>query len=163
MKSMSISRFNEILLLFILVVIILYFGKAFLVPLCFSILLGTLLLPVCDWLEKRGFSRVWSTLTGILIILAMIAAVVAILVGQGSALADDLPQMQARAQQLLNDTQQWVEQKYNIAPEEQMAYVRKGIDKLSESGGSFFSNILSGLMGLLTGLVLVLLYFFFIM
>lgn len=163
MKSMSISRFNEILLLFILVVVILYFGKTFLVPLCFSILLGTLLLPVCDWLEKKGFSRVWSTLTGIFIILSMIAGVAAILVGQGSALADDLPQMQARAQQLLTDTQQWVEQQYNIAPEEQMAYVSKGIDKLSESGGSFFSNMLSGLMGLLTGLVLVLLYFFFIM
>lgn len=163
MKSISLNRLNGILLLLVLITVILYYGKAFLAPLFFSILLSMLLLPLCEKLEKWGFSRIWATLTGILIILAAIAAVVTILVAQGNALAEDLPKMQARAQEMLASIQKDIQQQYDIDPKDQQTYLSKGIDSMAKSGGTFFSNILSWIMGLVAGLVLVILYFFFIM
>ena len=163
MKSISLNRLNGILLLLVLITVILYYGKAFLAPLFFSILLSMLLLPVCERLEKWGFGRIWATLSGILIILTAIAAVVAILVAQGNALAEDLPQMQARAQEMLASIQKDIAQQYDIDPKEQQSYLSKAIDSMAKSGGTFFNNILSWITGLVAGLVLVILYFFFIM
>lgn len=163
MRSITLNRLNGILLLLVLTTVVLYYGKAFLAPLFFSILLAMLLMPVCEKLEKWGFGRIWATLVGILLILAAIAGVVAILVAQGNALAEDLPQMQARAHEMLASMQSGIAEKYDIAPEKQKDYLSKGIDSAASTGGTFFSNILSWLMGLLTGLVLVVLYFFFIM
>lgn len=163
MKSISIYRLNAILLFFILTTILLYYGKSFLVPLLFSILFSMLLLPVCRWLESKGVTRIWSTLIGILIIIAFITGIVAIIVGQGAALTEDLPQMQAKAQQMVEKAQQSVETNYGISPKEQAQYIKKGIDSLSESGNTFFKGVFSTLFGLLSSLVLILLYFFFIM
>ena len=163
MKSISIYRLNAVFLLVILTTVVLYYGKEFLVPLLFSILFAMLLLPVCKKLEKWGFSRIWSTLCGILIILAFIAGILAIIIGQGTALADDLPGMQAKAQEFLILTQSWVQDNYGIAPDKQAEYLKKGIDSMSQSGTTFFKDIFSWAFGLLSSLVLVLLYFFFIM
>ena len=80
MKSISLNRLNGILLLMVLITVILYYGKAFLAPLFFSILLAMLLMPLCERLESWGFSRIWATLTGILVILLALAGVVVIVV-----------------------------------------------------------------------------------
>jgi predicted PurR-regulated permease PerM len=163
MRSISIYRLNATLLLLILTTIVLYYGKDFLVPLFFSILFSMLLLPVCNWLEKKGIGRIWSTLIGILIILLFISGIVGIIVGQGASLAEDLPGMQQKAQEFLQTAQEWIQNKYGMAPQKQMEYAKKGIDGLSQSGGTFFKDIFSWVLGLLSSLVLVLLYFFFIM
>lgn len=163
MKSISIYRLNAIFLFLILTTIVLYYGKDFLVPLFFSILFAMLLLPVCKKLEQWGFSRIWSTLTGILILLAFIAGILAIIAGQGASLSEDLPGMQAKAEDFLVTGQKWVQSNYGIEPKEQAAYMKKGIESMSKSGTTFFKDIFSWIFGLISSLVLVLLYFFFIM
>lgn len=163
MKSISLYRLNGVLFLLILTTITLYYGKEFLVPLFFAILLAMLLMPVCRKLEKWGMGRVGATLTGILIILLFISGLVAIIAAQGVSLAEDMPQMQQKVQEYLASGQEWIQSRYGIALQEQNTYLQKGVDKVSESGGSFFGKFFSGLMGMLTGLVLVLLYFFFLM
>ena len=163
MKSISIYRLNAVLLLLILTTIILYYGKEFLVPLFFAILLAMLLLPVCRKLEQWGMGRVASTFMGIFIILLFISGLIGIIAAQGVSLADDWPKMQQKATQLYADAQMWVQTNYGIGQHEQDSYVQKGVDKMGESGGQTFGKMLSGFMGLLTGLVLTLLYFFFLM
>src|SRR5690606_40014148 len=116
MKSISLYRYNAILLLLILTTVVLYFGKELLVPLFFAILLAMLLLPVCRKLESWGVNRVWSTLTGILIIVAFIAGLITIIAAQGVSLSEDMPQMQSKAQQLIQNVQEWIQSRYGIAP-----------------------------------------------
>lgn len=163
MKSISLYRLNAIMLLVILTTIILFYGKTFLVPLFFAILLAMLLLPVCRKLEQWGMGRVGSTLTGILIIVLFVAGLISIIAAQGVNLAEDWPKMQQKATQFYADAQQWVQSQYGIGQQEQDTYVKKGVDKMGESGGQAFSLMASGILGLLTGVVLTLLYFFFLM
>jgi len=78
-------------------------------------------------------------------------------------LANDLPQIQQKANEFLNAAQQWVQSRFGFAPGEQVRYLKKGIENLSKSGGSVAGSFFSYLSGFLSGLVLALLYFFFIM
>lgn len=163
MKSISLNRLNSILLLAILSVVILYFGKPFLVPLLFAIFFCMLLSPICDKLEKWGLGRIASTLIGILIIILVIGSIIGIIVGEADRISDDIPKMKTRAEEMVTSIQLWIEQKYNIDPKQQADYINKTLNNLSESGGRFFNDIVSWLMGMLTGFVLILLYFFFFM
>lgn len=163
MKSISIFRINAILLLIILTTIILYYGKTFLIPLSFSILLSMLLLPVCQKLESWGLGRIGSTLIGILIIILIVLTLLGIIGAQGASMSQDLPRMQAKTQELIQTVQNWIQGKFGVAPQEQITYLKKGVSNISQSANKFFTSILSGALGLLTGFVLVLLYFFFLM
>ena len=57
MKNFSLARVNGMLLLGVLTVIILYYGRSFLVPLTFGILFAMLMVPVSNKLEKWGLGR----------------------------------------------------------------------------------------------------------
>jgi len=122
-----------------------------------------LLLPVCNKLEQWGIGRIGSSLLGILIIVLFIAALFGIVIAQGTSMADDLPKMQAQSEQILQQFQAYIETEFNVAPPEQMNYLQKGIKKMLESGSGLLSAFLSGVMGILTSFVLVILYFFFLM
>jgi predicted PurR-regulated permease PerM len=163
MKSISIYRIAAILIVVTLTTIVLYYGKTFLVPLFFSILFAMLLVPVCRKLEKWGISRVWSTLTGILIIILFVLAILGIIGAQAASLSQDLPKIQAKAQQLIQNMQGWVQSQFGVTPQQQISYLQKGVRNISNSANSFFTSVLSGAMGLITGFVLFLLYFFFLM
>ncbi|WP_207429003.1 AI-2E family transporter [Pedobacter sp. SYSU D00535] len=164
MKSISIYRINAVLLMIILLAVILYFGKAFLIPLFLGILLVMLLVPVCDKLEKWGMSRIWSSISGVLIIVLFVAAILGIIAAQGVSLSQDMPRMQEKAQQLYQQVQDWIQSQYGISPQEQQSYLQKGMKKASSSSsGSFGKSFFSSLMSMLTGFVLVLLYSFFLL
>lgn len=163
MKSISVYRVNALLLLVILTTIILYYGKIFLVPLFFSILFAMLLLPVCRKLEKWGVSRIWSNFIGIFIIILFVLIILGIIVAQGASMAQDITQIQAKAQQLIQAVQSWIQSQFGVAPQKQIAYLQKGVSKISESANKSLTSFLSGVMDLITGFVLTLLYFFFLM
>lgn len=163
MKSISLKRLNSILLFVILLTLVMYFGKAFLIPLLFAIFFCLLLCPVCNRLEKWGFGRISSTLIGILIIILFIGGIISIIAIEANKISEDIPAMKTRAGEIFSAIQQWIEDQYNISSKEQVNYINKAIENLSDSGGRFFNDFISWIMGMLTGFVLVLLYFFFFM
>lgn len=77
----SLYRLNALLLLIILISVILYFGKPFIVPLFFSFLFAMLLLPLCKKLERWGLGRVLSTLAGVLVIILFLVLIIGIIAG----------------------------------------------------------------------------------
>ena len=163
MKSISIYRVNAVLFLIILTVTILYFGRTFLIPVAFSVLLGMLFLPVSRKLESWGINRVWATFICLLLILLFIAGIIGILGAQAANFSQDLPLIQTRSQELLETLQTWIQQKVNVSPEQQIGYLKRAVSNFSYSANAFITAALSGTMGIITGLVLTLLYFFFLM
>ncbi|WP_207423046.1 AI-2E family transporter [Desertivirga brevis] len=164
MKSIPIYRINAILMMIIFISVILYFGKAFLIPLFLSILLVMLLVPLSNRLEKWGMSRIWSSLIGVLVIVLFVALILGVIAAQGVSLSQDLPKMQAKGQEMLQQLQTWIESKYGLSPQEQQSYLQRGMKKASSSSsGSFGKSFFSSLTSMLTGFVLVLLYSFFLL
>jgi predicted PurR-regulated permease PerM len=163
MKSISIYRLNAILLLVILTTVIMWYGKEFLVPVAFSILLAMLLRPVANKLEEWGVGRVLSTFICILLILGFIAGMFAIIGAQASRFTEDLPSLQERALQALTSIQAWIKDTFGVAPQQQIEYLKSSAGNVSQSARALSKSVLSGMMGLATGSLLTILYFFFLM
>ena len=163
MRSISIYRANAILLFGILTFYALYHARTFFIPLFFAILLAMLMAPISRKLENWGINRIGATFVCIIIFLLFIAAVLGIIAAQAASLAEDLPQIQRKFQQLIDGLQSWIESQFGVAPERQIQIMKTQVSKFLESPGKSISATLSGLMGFLTGFALVLLYFFFLM
>src|SRR5690349_10903190 len=83
-------RVNQYLLFTVLLVLILFYGKTFLIPITFAALLAMLMAPVCRRLDKIGFNRGLSTLVCVLILVAVIVGIGYIIGSQFAAFAEDV-------------------------------------------------------------------------
>lgn len=163
MKAIPLGRINTVLAFAVLIVLILYVGRPFLVPLAFAGVLAMLLLPISRKLEGWGVGRVGATLLCILLILLLVAGFVGIIYAQAASFSKDWPQMQDKLQQVLQQAQGWVQQQFGVDPQRQMQALKEQASKLSQSSSGSLSTFFGGLTGLLTGLVLVVLYLFFLL
>ncbi|MCC9167714.1 AI-2E family transporter [Pontibacter harenae] len=163
MKTISIYRANAIILLGILTVVALHYGKAFFIPLFFSIILSMLMLPVSKKLESWGMNRLLSTLVCILIILLFIAVILFVISAQAVSFSNDLPQIQNQLQQMVDKVQQWIQQQFGVAPQKQIQFVQSRISSLSQSANNFATSVVKGLMGIITSFALVMLYMLFLL
>ena len=163
MKSISIYRINAILLFIILTGVLLYYGRSFLIPVCFSVLLVMLFLPVSRKLESWGLGRIAAILVCLLLLLLFFGIVIGILGTQAANFSEDLPLIQSQSQQLLEALQNKIQELVGVSPQQQINYLQRAIRNFSASANSFITSALSGTVGFLTGLVLTLLYFFFLM
>lgn len=163
MKSISIYRANAIILLGILTVVALYYGQDFFIPLFFAILLSMLFLPVSNWLEDKGIGRIPATLLCMLLLLLFVAAVILAISLQAVNLSEDLPQIQRKLLQSLEALQQWIQQQFGVAPQQQIRFVSEQVSKFSQSANKYLTSVVSGTLSLVTSFVLVLLYLFFLM
>ncbi len=162
MRNVPIQNVNAAMLMLVLLGYLLYHRKPFLEPLFYAILLVMLMLPVCNKLEAWGMSRLWASLSGVVIIVLFTGGLVAIVAAQLTGMAEDWPKMQATAERMISQLQSWIESQYGFSPSEQVSYLQKGADKASGSAGRMVGAFFSGLMGFVTGFVLTLLYFFFL-
>jgi predicted PurR-regulated permease PerM len=163
MRSAALVRINQVLLLAVLSVVVLYYGRLFLVPLAFAAILAMLLAPVARRLEGWGLGRVSSTLGCLLLLLAFVGGVVWIVGEQATTISGQLPQIQQKLQQVLGQGQQWIQQRFGVAPERQVHVVQEQIGKISQSANRYLTSSLRGLSALVGGFVLVLLYLFFLL
>ncbi|MFD1139819.1 AI-2E family transporter [Larkinella insperata] len=162
-KRASIYRADAVLLFGILLVVALYFGQPFFVPLFFAIILSMLLLPVSQKLESWGLGRISATLLSMLLLLLFMAGFCGVIYVQAARLAQDWPQIQPRLLKLLNTVQEWVQQQVGVSPQQQIQAIKTQLEKQPSSSGQLLNTVLGGLGGLLTSVVLVLLYVFFLM
>lgn len=163
MRNASLTRTNQVLLLLVLSAVVLYFGRAFLVPLAFAAVLAMLLAPVAGWLERRHLGRVGAALLCLLLLVAFVGGCVWLIGAQAANISEQLPQIQQKLQQVLGQAQDWIQQRFGVAPQQQIQFVEKQISKFGQSANKYLTTSLKGLAGLLGAFVLVLLYLFFLL
>jgi predicted PurR-regulated permease PerM len=163
MKSISLSRVNHFLWLFILAVVILYFAQNVLIPLVFGTLLAMLMTPVCRKLDKKGLKRGLSVTICILILLLVLAAVITIIGIQVANIGQDLPNIQKKSDLLLEKVHSTVQELFHVSPEKQIGFVKEQAQTLAKSAGGLYKGVLSGFTGLIGGLLLTLVYTFLLL
>jgi len=163
MRNFSLPRTNQILLLAVLSVAVLYFGRPFLVPLALAAVLAMLLTPLAGRLERWGLGKVASGLLCLLVLLLFIGGVLWIIGAQAANISEQLPQIQQKSKQLLEQLQQWIQHQFGVAPEQQIRFIEEQIGKVGQSANRYLTASLKQLSGLLSGFVLVLLYLFFLL
>ncbi|QJX45462.1 AI-2E family transporter [Hymenobacter taeanensis] len=163
MPSLSLTRTVQVLALLALSLLLLYVGRLFLVPLVFAAILAMLLAPVARQLERWGAGRIVSGLLCVLLLLAFMGGICWAIGAQAANISEQLPQIQQKVQVLLQQAQHWIQQRFGVAPREQIQFVEEQVAKFGQSANRYLTTSLKGVAGLLGGLVLVLLYLFFML
>jgi len=155
-----LGRLNQNLLFAILLVITLYYGKVVLVPIILGALLAMLMAPVCRSLDSRGFGRALSSACCVLILLLVIVAVFVLIIAEINSFTQDITLLQAKGKQMLQELQHYIQQKFNIAPDEQVSIAKEQVKNGTQQNGGIAGKLLGGLTSTLTTLVLMLVYAF---
>jgi predicted PurR-regulated permease PerM len=77
-----------------MVIAILYFGREVFVPITLAVLLSFLLAPVVRWLRRWRVGRITAVVLTVMVAFLAIAGFAAVIVGEVSSLAQQLPEYQ---------------------------------------------------------------------
>jgi predicted PurR-regulated permease PerM len=150
-------RINQYLFFFVLVIVVMFFGKAFLIPIIFASLLAMLMAPMCRRFDGWGWPRALSSLGCVLILVAILVGAALIVSTQISTFAENMSQIKSKGTELLDKAQGYIEEQIGMSPKEQEKVVKEQAEKSSQSPGpSLPARILAGIMATVTGLILTL-------
>lgn len=134
---------------------LLYIGQIILAPLTFAFFTAIMFLPLADFLEKRfHFSRGWSTIISVLILILVLTAICYFLAYQFGDLINDWPKLQKEFEKIFHKLQIWFYHNFNLNLHEQMSYLRQGAEKLMSTSGI--------ILGVTIGMFSSSLFFFFL-
>jgi predicted PurR-regulated permease PerM len=154
---------NQFLLFFVLLSVVLYFGRELLVPIVFSAFFAMLLAPVCRALEGKGVSRIPATIICVFILLVVLLGIFAIVVGELTSFIDDLPTIQKKMLSIIDSMEVYFEHSFNMSRSRQSKIIEQQISNLGKSTGNYFGAIINSVTAMLGGLVLVVVYTFLLL
>jgi predicted PurR-regulated permease PerM len=160
MKAIRVERYNSILAALVLTGLVLYFAKDILMLLVFAMLLAMLLNPVAEKLEKKGMKRVWSTILCLLLVLLAFAAIITLVSAEIGQISEKSAQIRQKGEQLLKEVQTYVQQRFDIPPEEQDRMMKEQSKNLSETAKTVGQGLVVGTAGILVSFVMVLVFMF---
>jgi predicted PurR-regulated permease PerM len=159
MRRFSLSKSIQVLLFSILLIVALYYGKPFLIPVAFAGILSMLLLPVTAGLERRRVPRALAALSAVLLVIAFIAGIIGLISWQVADLAKNASELENNLTQKIDQLKQTISTSFGVSPEEQQKMLQK-----QQSGSSNISQSITGFLssfgGILTDFLLILIYIF---
>lgn len=156
----ELSRVNKILFLFIMTSIILYFGREFLIMVCYSAFLAMLMTPVSSRLEGYRISRVFSSVISVLIILAVITGVAFLLASEFSNISNDFPKIKIRLEEVINASVTWINDKLGISSEKVVSTLKEQVAGAISNAGDILTGLVKGTFRFIGTFILVLVFTF---
>lgn len=171
MRSLTLERvagfvWRSLLVAFGLYVLVVGLSRVQVVvlPIIVALLMATVLLPIVDWLQRRGLPRLLSTWV-------VLAGSVAIIAGGAYLLAptvaDEFRDLGPTVQQGWRDVQEWIaSEPFGLEEAEYERYVDQALEQLQGRGDQIASSVVSGAVlafEVLAGLLLLVVLLFFIL
>ena len=160
MTATYLNQTLRILLLFVLVFGILYFGAPVFIPLTFGAVLAMLLLPVCHWLQRRGLSNGFASALSLTALLLVVGGLILLLEIQLSDLAEDLSKIQERVNSLMAHLKDYVQHTFGISRNEQQKMIKEQQGGGMGKAAGMITTLVGSFASILVDAVLVLVYTF---
>jgi predicted PurR-regulated permease PerM len=159
----QLVKINQALLFFVLITVVLYYGRPILVPFFFAGLLAMLMAPVCRKLDNRGWKRVFSCLLCVLILLVVFLFMLGVMAGQISSFASSLPEFEQRTNELIVSLKAFVERQFGVPVAEQTAFLQRETQNMGRFLKTYFTGALRSSVQLLAGLIITLVITFLLL
>jgi predicted PurR-regulated permease PerM len=130
----KIRNITQVLFLIVLVIGLLIILKGFLIPFSYGLLIALIVYPICIKLEHKRIPRPIAIIISMLFIVFIIGIIVLILIWQVNVLNKEIPELASKLNQLLFDTQKWVDSTFGLSLVEQN-------NLLTNTGENLISNI----------------------
>jgi len=163
LMTQKLVRAVAILSLLVLMVVILVYAKAFLIPLTLAAILSMLLLPIAKWLQGKGVNRGIAIIISLLVLIAFFVLVFMFIGWQMADLASNAKSIQQQFVSQYHQMLQALAKSMSVPPEKLQQMIQQQQQSSQGSAGAFLTGFLSGLGGLLTDTLLVLVYIFLMM
>ncbi len=157
MKSLLI-KVNQVLLLVILITIVLFYGKQFLVPLFLAILFAMLMAPVCRYLDAKKWPRPASAAVCVLILFLAFLGLFFVISIQLYDFTKDVDKISQKLHDMWAGIQSYIERRFDIAPVKQQEMMDEQVEKMRSSTGGQIGKVAGSITGTVGGLVLSLVF-----
>jgi predicted PurR-regulated permease PerM len=137
------NRHLVLLLYIFFISAILYFGQTLFVPLSFGVLIGCVLYPICDWLERHKFSRMGAILVSITVLTLIFSSLVFLLVSQLIGFFQEWPELKLKLTDATDEISSWLSGTLSIDREKQLQWLDKTLNESGASAMSIISKVLS--------------------
>ncbi len=156
MKNLK-SLLYSLILLLILIGLLIY-GKSILSPLVFAFFFTLMLAPICRWLENRKVGSVLSIILCFLMVLIPIGLIASFFSVQLYEIIQTLPSIRKDLESGLTEVLGWVRQRFGITAAESQDWLRQNVSKGVDNMLNFIGSGLSSSGLLLTNGLLVFVY-----
>ncbi|MCE3260085.1 MAG: tqsA 2 [Bacteroidetes bacterium] len=136
MKYLPGNNISAFLQITLFSAVLLYLGRALLIPMSFGLLLAIVAYPLCKILEKKKWPRGLAVMTLITAIILIFVSLLWLLVYEANLLVRDLPLVEAKLQTYSNEISSWFNTRLGIG--------RNAQDKFNANLESYFGSALSG-------------------
>jgi predicted PurR-regulated permease PerM len=158
MTRLKLTNINQLLLCGFLIIGGLYFARSFLIPVTIASLLAMLLLPIARKLQALRVPRALSIILSIAIFILVLMGITTLLSMQGFNLANNLEEIEHQFRIVLNDIQEYIQEKFGMEKAKQSKIIREKTESLLQSSTDLITGFLGGLATF--GLILVYTFFF---
>ncbi len=152
-------RASMVLLMLTLICILLYYGSDIIVPFAFAVLLSILLIPMNQFLERKGIMRVNAIMISLVFSFLIIGGIIYFLSTQVLEFLDDIPVMRQKINALLYEVHKYLQAKFGISIREQKTY----LDSATTSGSSIIGTTFVSLKDSVIMLTLLPIYTFLVL
>lgn len=164
MVRRKLQKANTVLLFCFLVIIGLYYGASFLIPLTFAIFFATLIVPLSNFLEKKwNFGRVLSSFISTLLLFIGIGLLIFFLFRQLGVFLNDLVDRREDILSYLEVVQVEFMESTGITLEQQENLLKDKMASILQGVQGFITGLLGGITGTLGNFFLVLIYVFLLL
>lgn len=155
----KLQKVNTVLFFIFLIIVGLYYGSAFFIPLAFATFFAALIVPVSNFLEKKwNFGRITSSLTSTFILFVGIGLIIYFLFRQLGIFLTDLIERKDEIGNYITFLQEQITESTGLSIYQQEEVLRERLGFFFDLVQSFISNFLAGLTGTLVNFLLVLIY-----
>lgn len=158
----QLLKINTTLLFFVLLTIVLYYGRPLLVPFTLAVLLAMLMSPLCRRLDDRGWHRAVSAAVCVFIVLIFFLLAIGILAAQVTSFIKDISMIEQRTSELLVRLQDFIANRFGIPVEKQSELIpnQDSGNMLQPYLKKFFSVSLQTFTGLVFTIILMFLFLY---
>ncbi|WKN42053.1 AI-2E family transporter [Tunicatimonas pelagia] len=160
-KLPGYAKYLIVLAAIVLTAYVLIVAKSILSPLLTALILALLLHPFGSWLERLKIPRGISSVLSIVFVVLVIAGLFYFFSAQVRNIGSDLNTIEAKFNQVIDQSSAWMESTIGIAPQEQTNYLKDSITSLLRGSTSFLSRTVSATAGFFTAFFLAMISLFF--
>lgn len=167
MKSISLPFVAKLALVLLSIIMLGYLailGKSLLSPLFFSLLMAFLLLPLSNFLEQKlRFRRSISSISAVILMIAVLYSILYFLGNQLSELWADWPLLVKQVTAAFHDIQLWISKTFHVNTYRQQSYLTDSLEKSLATSAIVIGTTILTLSSSLLFLAFTLLFTFFIL
>ncbi|MBZ9778977.1 AI-2E family transporter [Psychroflexus sp. CAK8W] len=160
-SSSKLQKINSVLFFCFLLIIGLYYGSSFLIPLTFGIFFTTLVLPISAFFEKKlKFGRMLSSFVSTFILFLVVGGLFFLLIRQFSMFVSDLLERKEDILGFIDNLREQVVQLTGITLEQQEEVFKDRIFGMIQELQKHLSNLFNNFVDILMDFLVMLIYVF---